>query len=76
MSASLYWMPVEKEGAVLSDALRLALQGRYSLPSGDARLDYEDTSYLKGLLDAGIADAQVLVEAIQQHSSIILFLRY
>ncbi len=75
MSATLYWRPVVvSEGQSLNDQLRfiLKLEGR-QLPT---RFDHTWLDYLRGLADAGITDAQTIIDAIEKHELIELWLEY
>lgn len=72
MSMNLYWQPVINTENDLSDALKFALRKRYQ-HGMDIRMDGGDLSYLQGLLDAGIEDAQTLIDAIEKHGVIRVY---
>lgn len=69
MSSNLGWMPVESDWRFLGDQLKFALRKGYGEPV-DAVLNSEDIPYLKGLADAGVKDADKLIEAIEKHDEL------
>ena len=70
MTCSLGWEPVRKKSPKwLSDGLKFALRKRYG-GHVDTILDGGDMSYLEGLRDAGVEDADTLIEAIKKYDSI------
>lgn len=82
MSSSLYWVPdVEPEGNRLSDELKFAISRHCwgtdgTMGEGRAILDDDDLDYLRGLFDAGIKDADTLIQAIEKHGRIALWHEY
>jgi hypothetical protein len=75
MSSTLHWKLKITEGQSLSKELKFALSRKLAgLPSID--MGREDIPYLFGLLDAGIADAEDLIDAIEQHGEITLWESY
>jgi hypothetical protein len=67
MSSNLLWEPVVDRGKTLSDKLKYALRQReYS----NARFESHDIPYLQGLLDAGVLDAQILIDGIEKHGAV------
>lgn len=73
MSMNLYWEPAHrKPSGDLSDELKFALRKRFQ-GHVDGILDHADIGYLQGLLDAGIEDAQALIDAISKHDSIRVY---
>lgn len=72
MSSNLYWEPVKpKKGKSLDTGLKYIFQKKYGSPV-NIELDETDIEYLCGLADAGIKDAQNLIDAIHEHGSIEL----
>jgi hypothetical protein len=75
MSTTLHWKPKITEGQSLSKELKFALSRKLAgLTSID--MGREDIPYLFGLLDAGLADAEDLIDAIEQHGEITLWDSY
>ena len=75
MTMNLYWEPAEREpSGDLDDKLKFALRNRCG-GTVDTILTTQDLSYLNGLTDAGIKDAETLVDAIEKHGSIRVFER-
>ena len=72
MSTNLYWEPVKHNAHPLSDKLKYALRNRSPILD-NARMDSNDIPYLNGLSDAGIKDAQDLIDAINKHHEIIVW---
>jgi hypothetical protein len=81
MSASMLWRPVnpKPDGEYVEDAFRQAIAKR--LWGGDAssstqphELDASDLPYLNGLRDGGVKGAQVIIDAIQKHGSIEIWI--
>jgi hypothetical protein len=79
MSTTAYWKPiVPKKGKCLSDTIKRQIARRYmdhdgSL-SGSVILDSTHNDWLQGLLDAGVDDAGILLDAIAKHSEIEVWL--
>ena len=72
MSQSIHYKPVMNNGIHIGGcALKNILQEKYGYP---ARLTAIDVSYLQGLHDAGIANAECLIEAIEKYSVIEIYL--
>lgn len=74
MSMNLYWQPVVTDANDLDDQLKYAMRKRWS-GHVDVTLNESDASYLQGLRDAGVKDAQVLLDAIAKHGEIRVFER-
>jgi hypothetical protein len=74
MSQSLYWEPADRDAFDLSDKLKFAMRKKYQ-GHVDGILDHSDIGYLQGLLDAGIEEAQALIDAIAKHERIRVFER-
>jgi len=79
MSTNAYWRPVvPKKGHDLSDDIKRKIARRYmehdgSL-SGSARLDSSALGWLEGLRDANVKDADSLIQAIEKHGEIEVWL--
>ena len=71
MSSTLYWEPVNRKKKPLGDEIKDILKKRLG---GEVQgsLHPSDLQYLQGLRDAGIGDAQVLIEAIEKYGAISL----
>lgn len=71
MSTNLYWEPAHrnKKSPKGDDALKFALRKR-SNGHVNMRMTQSDVPYLQGLVDAGIAAAQELIDAIEKHDEI------
>lgn len=72
MSCTLCWKPVSKTCKSLDDALKFALRKRYG-PTIHTTLDSSDFEYLEGLRDAGVKDADTILDAIEKYGQISLF---
>lgn len=70
MSTNLMWKP-KGDGDCLSKDLRRVICKKYG--DGEVTLDCSDIDYLEGLDHAGIEDADVLIEAINDHTEIIIW---
>ena len=72
MSSNLEWKPViRKRGNPLSDELKFAMRNRDQINDQvNDILNSVDVPYLEGLRDAGIKDAQKLIDAINKHKEI------
>lgn len=68
MSSNLYWRARPTGEKVLSYELKKALQNRHY--PADCTFYEHDISYLEGLRDAGIADAQKLIDGIEKYGEI------
>ena len=79
MSTNAYWRPVvPKEGNDLSDEIKRKIARRYmdhdgSL-SGSVKLGKSALGWLEGLRDSDIEDADKLIEAIEKHYEIEVWL--
>lgn len=82
MSSSLHWRPAPKPTpeetlssqlkAILSDAIWSGeyLSSKVTITSHDTNM----VSYLKGLMDAGVEDADELYQAVLKHSAVELWI--
>lgn len=75
MGQNLYWRPKSNLRNDLSDALKRVLRDKREL-SGAREHTYSQSeiSYLRGLVDAGIDGAQELIDAIERHGEVIVWL--
>lgn len=79
MSSTLVWRPVESPKGYLSDNLKRAI-GSYkfggdgSCWDGSVIMDNEDVKFLKGLLHAGIKEAEEFIDLIYRYEQVELFL--
>lgn len=71
MGTSLHWKPTGYSSRSLSDELKHILRKIYGYPIS-ANLDYSDLIYFRGLRDAGIEDADVVIDAIERYDYIII----
>ena len=75
MSANLMFEPIIDRGKDLSDELKYILRDKYEL-EGETVYSASDLSYLQGLADANVKDAQKLVDAINKYGSVRVWLQY
>lgn len=75
MSANLYWEPYKKRPKSLPDALRFKLRDGYGV-SNEAIMNASDLAYLQGLRDCSIDGAQELIDAIEKHEAVRVWLEY
>lgn len=61
-----------QSGDTLSDQLKYALRKRYT-QGINGYMDEDEVSYLRGLVDGGVEDAQKLIDAIEKHGDIEVF---
>ncbi len=74
MSTNLYWLPMKPQKAYdLSTELKFALRNRDNEGCVNMVLDDQAIGYLRGLLDAGVKDAEILIDAIEKHGSVKVF---
>jgi len=66
MSQNLFWEP---KATCLSKELKWAIEKKFDL-SYRVVLTFGDINYLWGLRDAGIEDAQKLIDAIEKYNEI------
>lgn len=70
MSSSLGWEPTKQSKLKWLDcSLKFALQKRFGSPVSIV-LTSDHNDYLRGLADAGVKDAQTLLDAIEKYDSI------
>ena len=76
MSKNLFCIAVKPvEATDLSDKLKYILRTKFDLEDGPYVLKWEDKEYLNGLNDAGIEDADTLLEMMEKHDKIEIFLQ-
>lgn len=76
MSRNLCWRPERKSYRVLSTALKWAFEKRETFDCTHKNiLSDEDIAYLQGLRDAAVEDAQTLIDAINKHGRIEIWLQ-
>jgi len=68
----LRWEPTHKDVTILSDETLAAVKKRLVSTGYEKHLTEADIPYLKGLADAGIAEANDLIAAIKQYKEIDL----
>ena len=74
MSTNLYWLPIKPQKAYdLSTELKFALRNRDNDGHVNEELDDQSLGYLRGLLDAGIKDAEILIDAIDKYGAVRVF---
>jgi hypothetical protein len=81
MSFNLFWreLPVMPQEHSLSKELKFAISHKYwdhdgSLSGNPIIINADDILYFKGLKDAGMADAQEIVNALQKYGAIEIYL--
>lgn len=80
MSATLMWEPKKRKAQSLPDALKFILRDSLGAgmgwQGGRITFNHSNDAYLRGLRDAGIEGAQELLDAIEQHEEVELWLEY
>lgn len=67
MSTNLYWTPVvDTEAECLSETLKYTARHKYG-SCIDVELNSHDIPYFEGLRDAGVKDAQKIIDAINEY---------
>ena len=76
MSRSLYWRPVDISNRSFPYDLKEAISKKLwgSGGCGEAAMTINDIPYVEGLRDAGVKGAQELIDVLDEHKSIILWL--
>lgn len=75
MSSTLcYYLPQKNNH--LGNRLKQILSHKYQLSNGRQKLDSYDLSYLKGLADAGVEDADKLIDFIEKLGSVEISIEY
>jgi hypothetical protein len=72
MSSTLTIEPSCRKKTGLSYELKLALQKKFEGTVFHKLIDESDISYFKGLLDAGIEDAQIVLDFLEKYGEVIL----
>lgn len=76
MSATLKWEPSKRKSQSLPDALKFVLRDKGGVTGERTIFGSENLAYLRGLADAGIEGAQALIDAIDKHEEVELWLEY
>lgn len=76
MSATLKWEPSKRKSQSLPDALKFVLRDKGGVTSERTIFGRGNISYLRGLADAGVEGAQELIDAIDKHEEVELWLEY
>lgn len=77
MSTSLYWKPIIRaKSEDLADQLKYVIREKFfdSLGTDSITVNQSELDYFEGLKDAGIEDAETVIELINKHGEICLFL--
>ena len=80
MSLNLYWQPKQPQGQSLCKGLKFALSREYFVGNyASVTMTSADVSFLRGVIaassdEATKADAQVLIDAIETHGTIQVWL--
>ena len=76
MSANLMWEPAKRKAKSLPDALKFVLREKLGLGSERREFSHNDDCYLRGLRDGGVEGAQELLDIIEQHEIVEIWLEY
>lgn len=76
MSASLMWEPKRRKSQSLPDALKFVLRDKLGLTSERRTFGHEQLPYLAGLRDANVEGTAELIEIIEKHEEVELWLEY
>ena len=71
MSCQLFWRPIGSGRSAGGSRLRYAVEKRFGV---DVRLDESALEFLRGLEAAGVEGATDLIEAIEKHEEIEIYL--
>jgi hypothetical protein len=72
MSSTLKIEPANRKKQSLSYELKSCLQKKYGGLITDQIMNISDLPYLKGLLDAGVEDAKIVLDMIEKYDEVIL----
>ena len=72
MSSTLTVEPTQRKKQNLSSDLKFILRKKFGGTINQQIIDEYDLSYLKGLLDCGITDAQILIDLIGKFGELTL----
>lgn len=72
MGSSLYWRPI-LNGRGLANELKNVLTKSFQFPRVFNR---DDVNYLRGLSDSNVLGAALLIEMIEKHEEIELYIEY
>ncbi len=78
----MHWKPAHPEGSTwpkLPYALKAAIARRLwdhdgSMPGDQVELGLADVPYLEGLNDGGVEGAHILIDAINQHRAVVVWI--
>jgi len=76
MSANLNWRPVSKQSKTLPDELKFILREYCGIDTSKTIWNKQQIPYLAGLRDAGVKGAQELIDILEKHDEIELWLEY
>lgn len=76
MSSNLMWEPAKRKAKSLPDALKIVLRDKGGLDGGRKIYSRDDLQYLTGLAHAEIDGASELIELIEKHEIVELWLEY
>ncbi len=72
MSSTLTVEPAKRKKQVLNYELKSCLQKRNGGCTFHSLMTESDIPYLKGLVDAGIEDAQIVIDFIEKYEEVVL----
>ena len=70
MGANLMWEPAKRKAESLPDGLKFVLRDKCGLDSSRRTFTRENVSYLTALRDVGVDGAQELIDAIETHEEV------
>ena len=76
MSANLMWAPAKRDKQTLPDALKFILRDHCCLDSDKQTWEKDQIPYLRGLAHANVEGAQELIDAIDTHGAVEIWLEY
>lgn len=76
MSTNLYWQRKQPvKGQIAGDRLKHILREKFTrLETGAIEMNSADMCYLAGLRDAGVEDAEKLMQAIERYGTLELWI--
>lgn len=72
MSSILTIEPTHRQKETLSDELKFALRKRWQNGCSSTTFDAGSIGYFRGLLDAGIEDAQKVIDMIEKYDEVTI----
>lgn len=76
MSANLMWEPAKRKAKSLPSSLMYILRDNFGLNDGRQTWTRANVPYLTALVHARIDGAQELIDAIEQHEEVEIWLEY